>query len=628
MPPVRLVYWLLLGVGVMAQAEPVFVDHGVGSRAVESRGVAAVHTPDGQNLVIALSLDEGPRGWLLVTDIDGGQTEQVYFPEEVETSLVRTHFASLVASTGRFYTAAGPELLEFDPATRRFLFHGPLPSPTATWIVDYAFAEAPDGVIFAGTTPDCHLISYDPATQRLTDHGRMDPREEYPRFMAFDAAGWLYCGIGNARGNIVAFNPATGEMRQIVPEEERKEGSGWVFRGADGKVYGTASRGGVNYRMFAGRAEVIDPSQRAPEVRTGVICWVDKTGTFPDGRQLTDYALHDRWLEIHNPATGETRRITFDYTPAGGAVFTSLVAGPDGCLYASTCHPMRFVRYDPRTDQMTDLGGMPGIGNFCAMDVYGTQIVAASYSDGILHRYDPAQPFNGGVGEQPNPCELARWPREICRPRACLAHPDGRHLLMAGYAAYGLTGGGLGIYDTSTGAAQVITHENLVPYQSTVALQALPDGNLVGGTCISAPGGGQVQATEAVLYLFDFPARKVIFQTVPVPGAGQIKSLLVVGERVLGLTENGRYFVFDVPTRAVVHTEDWSQWGMAGGLGRGPDGRVWACLTRALLRLTPDNLGREEPVPAPTEVRSAPVVLWDRLYFLGRTHLWSYGPLQ
>jgi hypothetical protein len=60
-----------------AVAQDGFVDHGVGANVAESRGVVVTQTEDGRSLVIANALDLGAISYLLVTDIDTGQTTQV-----------------------------------------------------------------------------------------------------------------------------------------------------------------------------------------------------------------------------------------------------------------------------------------------------------------------------------------------------------------------------------------------------------------------------------------------------------------------------------------------------------------------------------------------------------------------
>ena len=199
---------IALAASLHAQDDP-FIDHGVGSAVAESRGFVAAQHAEGNPLLIALSLDRSPRGWILLIDPLSGATEQFYYPESVPNS---APFASLMSTNGRFYTFAGKVLLEFDPATRAWLFNG-IPAPSEGCVTGSAVIDAPDGKIFAGTYPNCHLVSYDPATQEMRDYGQLDEAEHYVSYLATDDTGWIYAGIGTARQNVVAFNPQTGEPR-------------------------------------------------------------------------------------------------------------------------------------------------------------------------------------------------------------------------------------------------------------------------------------------------------------------------------------------------------------------------------------------------------------------------------
>jgi len=607
---------------IQAPADDAFIDHGVATHAVESRGATVVHS-GGRNLVICLNNDRSERGWMLVTDIDTGETSQVYFPEGIGPILsMGAPFASYVSTRGRFYTGTGGTLLEFDPASMEWLYYG-RPDPAAQAFIDYAFAEDAQGRIYAGTHPGCHLIRYDPQTRTAEDLGQLDPQEHYVSWLALDDAGWLYAGIGTARGNIVAYNTNTGEKRQIPGEAERTARGGWVFPSVDGKVYGTVA--GKNWRLHNGVGEVIEPAQRGRERPTGVIGWKSRTGTLPDGRKLVYANLEDGWIDIENPATGETKRIEFTYEAVGGMGFTSLAEGPDGKVYGSTCHPMRFVRFDPASGTAEDLGGVKDVGNFCAMAKSGALLAAVSYSYGILHLYDPRKPFTGGEGDAPNPWELGRWPEELCRPRVCVAHPDGRHLLMAGYAAYGLVGGGLAIHDLQTSQTQLISRNDLIPGESTIAMAVLPDGNLVGGTDISAPGGGHVTATEGSIYLFDMQTREVVFRMNPVPGAKFIRALATgPNGRVYGLAQGGGFFVFDPQSRDVVHTENWSAYGEPAHLVAGEDGQVYALMTRAIVRIDSATLTHTKLATPPSDISYGGPIIGGRLYYTSVANLWSY----
>ena len=622
-PPMTLFAMIsILSAGaVAALAADGFIDHGVAAAVAESRGVVATQDADGAGLVVACSLDHSPRGWLLVINVDTGATEQVYYPEGVPNS---PPFASLMSSNGRFYTGAGRVLLEFDPATREWLFTG-VPQAQAQVFVDRALADGPDGLIWGGTYPNAHLFSFNPETKEMIDYGQMDPQEDYFSFLAFDDHGWVYCGFGTARCNIVAFHPATGERRQLVPDAERKRGTSQVYRGVDGQVYGHAV--GPWYRIADGVATPIERAEIGAQAPTGTINWPTRTGVFPDGRRLVSFNLPERWLEVRQADGEEVTRVEFDYESEGAAI-SSLVAGPDGRVYGSTNHPMHFFRYDPAEDELADLGPVPrvGGGNFCAMASQGPYIAAPAYSGGWFYLFDTRKPFTGGEGDDPNPRILAQYKDDIARPRAALAHPDGKHVIMAGFMGYGLRGGGVALHNLETDEGTLLTHEQVIPDQSTITLKAFGDGNLVGGTSIHTPGGGHPTAKEGVLYLMDWETRAVTFQTVPVEGAAEVFSVEVGPDgKVYGLASGSRFFVFDPETRQVVHREDWSQYGglPRPALQRGPDDRIYAILTRAIVRIEPGTFAHEVIAAPPRNISAGLAILGGRLYFASASRLWS-----
>jgi len=749
-------------------ADTAFTDYGIAAQVAECRGVVTLRTAQGRNLVIAMALDLSPLGYILVTDIDSGETRQVFYPKGAGNSPV---YASMLSRNGRFYTAAGGVLLEFDPERSEWLYHG-VPQPGAQCFVGEAMSDAPDGLIYGGTCNNCHLISYNPSTRETVDHGRLDPQEQYFSYLAFDSAGWAYAGIGTARWNIVAFNPKTGEKRTIIAEADRKVGTARVVTGTDGRVYGSA--GSLLYRLFEGQAERITPDQAAKAAPSGTIGWNARTGTFPDGRQLTAYDLPGRRLEILDPKSGERRTLTFDYQP-GGVGVTSLAAGPDAAVYASTSHPMHLSRIGLGDQTLRDLGPIPkvGGGNFCSMATQGNLLIGAQYSAGALWAYDVTRPWQpGAVGravtlgtpardlvdkgqvtgghftylesldlaflcgdhfnaegrwpvsvpaagayyvhiqpyvserycrvqylldgkplgepfnsasatrghgplqvfgpvaltagehwvgvrqletpgqepwsatasidvsrerrdsliattDDPNPRVLAAWHEDICRPRAALAHPDGKHVMMAGFAGYGRCGGGLGMVNLETGEATLLGAEtDLLPSHSTIALRALPDGNLVGGTSISAPGGGHVQATEAELWILDWATRRLVYHDRPVAGATSIVALEVGPDGIVyGLANQGTLFLFDPQRRVVLDRADLSAHGTVPrhALQRGPDGRLYAMFSKAILRLTPGSTAVEVLSTPPQPISAGGALADGRLYYASGPNLWSYA---
>jgi outer membrane protein assembly factor BamB len=616
----------LMGAMAMATwtaAQEGFIDHGVGAPAAESRGAVCLEDANGRAVVVCCAWDQSPRGWVLVTDIDSGETQQVFYPEGVPNS---APFASLLSSNGRFYTFAGKVLLEFEPGTREWRVSG-TPAPSEDCYCGSAMCDGPDGRIYAGGYPNCKLVSFDPETQEMKDLGKLDPAEHYVMSLVADSSGWLYAGIGTARQNIVACDPRTGEMRQLVDEADRKLGSASVYLGQDGKAYGQCA--GKWFRLFEGQAEEIAADKRAPAQPTGAIGWGQTTGAFPDGRRLKAYNLPERYLEVQDPKTGEVKRLTFDYE-SEGAMITSLTVGPKGLVYGSSAHPMHMFVCDPETGKLTDWGGIPrvGGGNFCAMATQGQYLFGAAYAGAFLYRYDSAKPWNGETGDDPNPKLVARFEGDVTRPRACIAHPDGKHVIMAGFMGYGMRGGGLGIYNNETGEATLLKHTDVIPDQSTIALVALPNGDLVGGTSIQTPGGGHPTEKEGVLYILDWATKRVTFRMVPVPGAPEVYSLALGADgMVYGIASNVELFVFDPARRQVIHRASLAEYGGLPRqvLVRGEDDRLFAILSKSILRIQPGTFAVEKLADAPVGITAGVAVTRGRLYFASGSHLWSCG---
>lgn len=604
-----------------------FADLGIAAPVTESRGVVVTRDAEGRSLTVACLLDMSPLGSLLVTDIDTGETEQYNFPESTrsERFAVWAPFASLLSRNGRFYTFAGKTLLEFDINERRFTFAG-VPAPTEECYTGTAMIDGPDGRIYGGSYPNSHLVSFDPKTKEMKDHGRMDPRENYPSNMAVDSAGWLYCGIGTARFNIVAFDPKTDEMRQMVVEKDRALGTARVFRGADGRVYGEA--GEKWHKMLAGKGETL-PKEHVPELEPWqAIPFGKASGVFPDGRELVRYNLPERWMLVKDPKTGREKRIEIRFR-SGGAAISTIALGPDGKIYGSTSHPMHMFAYDPSPRVLIDFGAVNKIGggNICAMASQGQYLAGPSYSSGYFHLFDTTRPFDQESATDPNPKIIAQFEGDITRPRTCLAHPDGEHVLMAGFMGYGMTGGGIGIVNLKTGAKELLTHEQVIPFHSTHTLKALPNGDLVGGTSVLTPGGGHAREKEGVLYIMDWKTKKVVFRTVPVPGAEEVFSLEVGSDGlVYGIASGSRFFVFDPRERRIEHREDLSRFGslVRPALISGPGGTVYALLSSSILRIKGENFAVEKIAESPLPITAGLAVKDGWLYFASNARLWRY----
>ena len=731
-----------------------FTDHGVPVPLAECRGTYAVQDGNGHNLVIATSLDQSPRGWILITDIDSGESEQVYVPEGIPNS---PPYGSLMASTGKFYTSQGGILLEFDPTSRQWTFHGRAGGTSAILTI----AEAPDGTIWTGGVYQANLASFDPNTRELTYHGSMDA-QKYLSYLGFDDAGWVYCGIGTARCNLIAYNPQTGEKRQLVPEERRKVESGRVWRGVDGKLYGVAPlEGGTEYYSLAnGEKTLLDSTQ--PPVQAPSVAQL------PDGRVLKTFDMLDKYMEVYDPKTGLLKHITFDYE-SEGARLDVIHAGPDGKIYGDSSHPSRFISYDPRTDE---LRFYPGAIEFSGMATQGKYVFGGMYTGGALHVFDTSKPWNwvpepqkirdgipaaellklartdsgrleyredrdallwiadeydsrthftltapeagqyylyasyycapgytflqfyrgdekiteqldcrrallalapvltagpfeleagehvfslrnvkGRHAEHPHLCLksllLTQRPPEdvlpeppgrnpfiaidnsrpdINVPDGAFAHPDGEHIIISGLPGYGRVGGGMSIYNMTTGEALKLTHEDLIEYHSTMVMQALPNGDIIAGTTVKGTHGGSAVEKDAVIWVLDWQTKQVRWKTSPVSDMRAITSMVTGSDGMLycvgAVGEDSLLFVFDPETKQVLHQQSMTDYGGAS-LALGPDGLIYGVGGKAIVRITPGEYSIEKLADTPGG--SGGIAILDgRIYFKIGTHLWSY----
>jgi sugar lactone lactonase YvrE len=613
---------LLLMQSLAAAAEG-FVDHGVAAPASRSRGAAATVDGEGNRVVLIWLADHRSCRSLLIVDATTGEAEQLEVPVERADS----PFSVLLSSDNKWYSLFGSRVFQFDPATRQFTFVGDTPYGMAM-----GTCEDTDGVIWFGLYPNADLVSFDPKTEELTNYGPMNKENwpQYPSYMARDSEGWVYMGIGSTRTQVVAFNPETKEIKPLIPEDKRAQGAGaLVYMGADGLVY-TSVKDWGKYSVSGG---VVTPCEGELGPRLPM-----KTGSqesvfrgFPDGSQLVKLDVPERQMTIQD-ADGTKRDLQFEYESDGSGIL-SVQAGPDGAIYGSTGHPLRVYRYDPATGQLTDHGLGDHNGHLNAMAVQRDRLYGAMYGHGVLFEYDVRKPWADTDKDNPNPRELARSQPDINRPHALLAHPDGRHVIMGGTPGYGLTGGGLHIFDLEEGQGTVIPHTDLVPNQGTNCLVALPDGNLLGGTTTMPGTGGEQLATEAELFIFDWAQRKVVWREVVLPERARFMDLIVAPNGlVYGIAVDSTFFVFDPATRQVFHQESLKElYGHVAGsqaprvMALGDDGNIYVVFVNCIVRLNPETYAHEKVGDLPVSAGAGVALVKGRLYFATNSHLCSYG---
>lgn len=626
---------VLLSVGMLtggiALAQSVdlgggFIDHGPFADVVVSRGMVSASDGEGNDVVLILLRASG-LAQMGIIDARTGEVEQIPFPGRDDWP-----FASLLSSRSLYYTYTGGFFMEFDPRQRSFSFVEEGPRRAAM-----SMTEDDSGLIWSALYPEAHVLSYDPDTGEMRNYGPISdhPALLYPRSIAADDLGWIYVHIGGSLGQIFMLDRDSGEVRTVIPKDEAVAGSARVYRDVNGRVYGFAPRGEEErawFEMYAGEATLLEaaPSIRHKPIVTGGQGLAH--GDLPGGERIAEFDLVNGRMLIDNPETEETREVSFEFS-GGGSSLMQLAVAQDGSIAGGTYHPKRFFSYDPRADEWIR---RECYGQWNTVVTAGDRFYIASYTEGVLLEWDPLSEWVATEQDNPqsNPRYLAQTLGQphVGRPYAMLAHPDGRHIIYGGTPHYHHTGGGLVIYDIETETAEVISHEELIPWHSQASLVALPDGRIVGATSIEPAMGGVQIAEVAELYLFDLQSRQVQWRGAPVEGAERYNDMIVGPDgTIYGIVDRTRLFVFDPEKREVTTIEDVGE-----QLGRSvhqqgprifievPDGRIFALFQAGIAELDPASAKLTLVAEAPRPLGNGGAYLDGRLYFAGGANLFSW----
>ncbi|MBX3177386.1 MAG: hypothetical protein KF886_08505 [Candidatus Hydrogenedentes bacterium] len=617
----------LLAVPAFAEREDLgngFQHHGVATPVSNHRGIVATVDGEGRNVVLVWLFDHTGGYAILMIDAATGEAEQypVPFPPGGDCP-----YASILSSDNKYYTHFNSYFTEFDPVKRAFTFHQQTVPQMAM-----GMTEDDSGVIWSVTYPNSGVASFDPKSREFTDYGHVHAENwaQYQRQVAADDAGWVYFGVGNTASQIIAFDPAARTAAPIVPEEQRITGSGFVVRDVNGKVYGHAGDGERWYELHQGSATPIDkPTVNAKPIITGHQGLVHKD--FPDGKRLKRCDTVERVLEIEDPATGQVLRHAFDYTSEGAHIM-GVSDAPGGMIAGGTAFPMRFFSYDPAKDEWENRASY---GQWNTVARHGDRFFVGGYGGGFLLEWDPAQPWKETVKGDPegNPRFLAESAPDINRPHDLLAHPDGKHLILAGTPGYGYTGGGLLFWDREAQTHTLLKHTDLLPDLSTMSLAPLPGGLIAGGTTTAAGTGGEKKAEVAELYLLDLAEKKVVWHAPVIPGANSYTDLYAAPEgQLYGVADQRHFFVFDPVERKIVHQFDTSETLGSTISHQGPrvfvatpGGALYMLFRKGIARVDLNThaitLLSESPVP----IGPGGAFLDGRIYFGSGSHLYSYA---
>lgn len=619
-----------------APSDTRFVNHGVLAPVAYPRGVFATNDDSGRPLVVAWIMDYAETH-LLVIDAITGETQALVPPGDTDThGSAMSPFYNLISPDNKIYTAFNHYFYEFDINSRTFTQARKIDDNIAMGL-----ALGPQGKVYLGTYPNLHLIEYDPQTETLTDFGplKKETWKQYPSVMATDREGWVYLGVGRVEASLLGFNPATREIVDLFPDEPTRGGYCYVHTGTDGVAYAQPYRDGPMHRVLAGKIEPIDrqPVATAPTIagsRTAVL------GRFADGGKIERMSVPDREMLIRKPGEAEPRRVTFDY-PSKGARIMSIIKAPDGKVYASSGLPLRWARFDPETGKIQNRSIPGATGHLNEITEMGGDLYGVGYSGTYITRIRMDESATPPMYNDFHVFTNKGMPN-VYRPMAIEPHIDGRHLLAGGTPLPSEAGGGLMIFDTQTGERQILTHQDLVPNHSVMALGVLPDGNVVGGTT-TRPAGGRPSQDNLVaeVWMLDWQTRKMVSHTPLGEGMKEVRDLWVTDDgQVIGvaLKHNGEtlLFRFDPTQRRIAKITPLKQ-GMddeeIGSTGlqapslfaQDDSGKLFVMLKQAILQVDPKTLDWDLVAQTPVSIHNGFVLHDGRMYFTHNAELWSFN---
>ena len=603
-----------------------FFHHGVATPISNHRGTAVTADGEGRNVVLIWLYDHRGGYALLMIDAETGKSEEFPMPYPPGGD---GPFAAILSSRNRYYTHFNSHFVEFDPVERAFTFHHKTVPQMAM-----SMTEDDDGRIWSGTYPNSAVASYNPRTGEFRDFGNLYDQNwrQYPRAIAADDTGWVYFGIGSTASQIVSLDPETGKAEPLLVESERSQAHAPVYRDLNGKVYGHTSGGSEDgwMELYRGvRTDVgrIENRREKPFIAGSQGLFHTD---FPDGKRMVECSLVDRTLAVEDPRSGNTRRVSFDYSSEGAHIM-GVATAPDNTVCGGTAFPMHFFSFNPETDTWTN---RPALGQWNTVAREGGMFFIGAYTHGLLEEWDPARPWvhteRGKAGC--NPDLLYECHEVINRPHMLLAHPNGRTVVLAGTPGYGLTGGGMLFWDRQTREHTLLEHTDILPDQSTMSLAPLPDGKLLGGTTTSAGTGGEQKAREAELYIMDVETKRLDWHAAVFAGAqGYTDMCSGPNGVVYGVVDRRRFFVFDPGARRVVHRKELgaefgpttSQQGPRVFV-TAPDGAVYILFTKGIAIVEPETYAIRLLAESPVPIGPGGDILNGRIYFGSGSHVYSY----
>jgi outer membrane protein assembly factor BamB len=542
--------------------------------------------------------------FLVQVDPDTGEARQFNAPQGPGA------WAMIAGPDDKVYlgTWDGALILRFDPAQPdKGLEVVGKPSPTEDYL--WQFDLSKHGEIYACTYPNAKLVRFDPKTGQMTDLGRMHPTEMYARSLAVGPNGRVYVGIGTEKGDLVVFDPATGQHHGMLPAGLHGA-KGWstvgVSRRADGQVY--AEFGPNLMRLDDEQATIVDHAPDRPGLK------------LRDGREVVAFGRGT--FSIKDPRTGQVAEHTFKYAGAGDYIFMVGV-GPSNSVHGSTAMPLEVFRFDPRSSQSEYLGAMPG-GEVYSILEHDRKLYLCYYGGAIMNLYDPAKPFwKFGPTLDCNPISFGGVGDGHLRPRAMIYGPGGR-IYIGSEPPYGELGGALGVWDPTLNRT-VENYRNLITNQSIASLAwDSKSGLLFGGSGNYGGGGTKPIEKEAKFFAFDPARKRKVFEAALVPSAKKYPATSV-SHGLVFTTVGDNLLVFDPQSMSVKRTITLPGSQLDISLAEAPGGQLVGLTSKGVYLVDPEKAQIVQTAEAPAPINCGFALVDNCVYFGSKAQLWRYA---
>lgn len=590
---------LVLCTDAVAQLPPGFKFHGSfqGIGSVMRTVIGAGPEPGSQRFYASHAY-LGNTLDIVATDPLTGKIDVFSSPRATEYGA----WAMVVGPDRQLYIGTLPRarIMRLDWKQRKLVDLG---SPSQTEQYIWQLVLGSDGKLYGGTFPNAKLVRFDPATGKGEDLGRMSEKENYARSVAADDKGFVYVGIGASKGDLVAYEIATGQHHSIWPADQAKPGFVQVLRGGDGAVYAKLD----NWMRVSGWTAT--PSAAPPAAPLQL----------QDGRAVTSY---DGRLVVIKGPDGKMDVLKTGYKGKPQSIFR-IALGPDGRLYGSSAMPIHFFWADPNGEALGDIAEIAG-GEIYSFLAWKNRLLAAVYSAASpVISYRPDQPWKPGDTANDNPWhihyagEISTW-----RPMSMIAGPQNK-VYIGAVSGYGQLGGPLCVFDPETGKVDQYLH--VVQDQSVAALAALPNGLIVGGTTVGGGGGSRPTQTEAKLFLWDPSARKKVFDVVPVARQGSIEALAVGKNGMVYGFAGPTMFVLDPALRKVIKTVLHPMGAVIySAVARGPQERLYGLAAGGIFTVNERTHQAELVAAFPGGISGGFAIRGRQIFFTQGPQLLSY----